>query len=195
MPSNHLILCRLLLLLPSIFPSFRVFSNELALHIRWPKYQSFSFNISPSSEYSGLISFRIDWFDLASPASQLESVNFWQDLKQIRGSCCTLYGLLCTSDVCVVLAGAASRQTHGHRFIIPRIMLASSLLHLAAALWDWSTPTTSPGMCWLHSSLPDGLHEMGFRHHHWCLPASSTVGIELRQYLCLSCNGQRSNKH
>ena len=65
MPSNHLILCRPLLFLPSIFPSIRVFSNESALHIRWPKYWSFSFSISPSKEYSGLISFRIDWFDLA----------------------------------------------------------------------------------------------------------------------------------
>ena len=65
MPSNHLILCRPLLLLPSIFPNIRVSSNESALHIRWPKYWSFSFNISPSNEYSGLISFRMDWFDLA----------------------------------------------------------------------------------------------------------------------------------
>ena len=64
MPSNHLILCHPLLLLLSIFPSIRVFSSELALRIRWLKYQSFSFSISPSSEYSGLISFRIDWFDL-----------------------------------------------------------------------------------------------------------------------------------
>ena len=64
MPSNHLILCRPLLLLPSIFPSIRVFSNESALHIRWPKYWSFSFNISPSNEHPGLISFRIDWLDL-----------------------------------------------------------------------------------------------------------------------------------
>ena len=64
MPSNHLILCCLLLLLPSIFPSIRVFSNESALHIRWPKDWSFSFSISPSSEYSGLISFRMNWFDL-----------------------------------------------------------------------------------------------------------------------------------
>ena len=62
MPSNHLILCRPLLLLPSIFPSIRVFSNESVLRIRWPKYWSFSFSISPSNEYSGLISFRIDWF-------------------------------------------------------------------------------------------------------------------------------------
>ena len=64
MPSNHLILCCPLLLLPSIFPSIRVFSNELDLHIGWPKYWSFSFSISPSNEYSGLISFKINWFDL-----------------------------------------------------------------------------------------------------------------------------------
>ena len=64
MPSNHVILCHPLLLLPSIFPSIRVFSSESALHIRWPKYGSFSFNISPSSEHPGLISFRMDWLDL-----------------------------------------------------------------------------------------------------------------------------------
>ena len=64
MPSNHLILCHPLLLLPSIFPSIRVFSNELVLCVRWPKYWSFSFRISPSKEYLGLISFRIDWFSL-----------------------------------------------------------------------------------------------------------------------------------
>ena len=63
-PSNHLILCCPLLLPPSIFPSIRVFSNESVLHIRWPKYWSFSFSISPSNEHSGLISFKIDWFDL-----------------------------------------------------------------------------------------------------------------------------------
>ena len=65
MPSNHLILCHPLLLLPSIFPSTRVFSNESTLHIRWPKYWSFGFNISPSNEHPGLISFRMDWLDLA----------------------------------------------------------------------------------------------------------------------------------
>ena len=63
MPSNHLILCHPLLLLPSVFPSIRVFSNESAVHIRWPKDWSFSFSTSPSNEYSGLISFRMDWFD------------------------------------------------------------------------------------------------------------------------------------
>ena len=73
MPSNHLILCRPLLLPPSIFPSIRVFSNESALHIRWPKYWSFSFSISPSSEESKLISFRIDWFDLHTVQGTLKS--------------------------------------------------------------------------------------------------------------------------
>ena len=74
MPSNHLIFCHPLLLLPSIFPSIRVFSNESALHIRWPKYWSFSFNISPSNEYSGLISFRVDWFDLLAVQGTLKSL-------------------------------------------------------------------------------------------------------------------------
>ena len=74
MPSSHLILCRPLLLLPSVFPSIRVFSNESALHIRWPKYWSFSFSISPSNEYSGLISFRMDWLDLLAGQGTLKSL-------------------------------------------------------------------------------------------------------------------------
>ena len=73
-PSNHLILCHPLLLLPSIFPSIRVFSNESALCIRWPKYWSFSFNISPSNEHPGLISFRMDWLDLLSVQGTLKSL-------------------------------------------------------------------------------------------------------------------------
>ena len=74
MPSNHLILCRPLLLLPLIFPSIRVFSNESALHIRCPKYWSFSFNISPSNEHAGLISFRMDWLDLLAVQGTLKSL-------------------------------------------------------------------------------------------------------------------------
>ena len=74
MPSNHLILCHPLLLPPSIFPNIRVFSNESAVCIRWPKYWSFSFIISPSSEYLGLISFRIDWFDLLAVQGTLKSL-------------------------------------------------------------------------------------------------------------------------
>ena len=83
MPSNHLILCRPLFFLLSIFPSMRVFSNDSVLHIRWPKYWIFSLSISPSNEYSGLISFRIDWFDPlavrdsqeSSPTPQFKSIN------------------------------------------------------------------------------------------------------------------------
>ena len=74
MPSNHLILCHLLLLPPSNFPRIRVFSNKSVLHIRWPNYWSFSFSISPSSEYSGLISFRMDWLDLLAVEGTLKSL-------------------------------------------------------------------------------------------------------------------------
>ena len=74
MPSNHLILCHPLLPLPSIFPSIRVFSNESAFHIRWPKYWSFSFNISPYNDHTGLISFRMDWLDLLAVQGTLESL-------------------------------------------------------------------------------------------------------------------------
>ena len=74
MPSNHLILCCPLLLLPSFFPSISVFSNESVLHIRWPKYWSFSFKISPSNEYLGLISFRMDWLDLLADQGTLKSL-------------------------------------------------------------------------------------------------------------------------
>ena len=74
MPSNHLILYRPLLLLPSIFPNIRIFSNESAFHIRWPKYWSFSFNISPSNEHLGLISFRMDWLDLLAVQGTLKSL-------------------------------------------------------------------------------------------------------------------------
>ena len=74
MPSNHLILCHPVLLLPSIFPSIRVFSKDSVLHIRWPKYWSFNFSISPSNEYSGLISYRLDWLDLLAVQGTLKSL-------------------------------------------------------------------------------------------------------------------------
>ena len=96
MPSNHLILCHPLLLLPSIFPSIRVVSNESALHIRWPKYWSFNFNISPSNEYSGLISFRMDWLDLLAVQGTLKS------LLQHRSSKASI--LLCSAFFIVQLS-------------------------------------------------------------------------------------------
>ena len=90
MPSNHLILCCPLLLLPSIFPSIRVSSNELALHIRWPKYWSFNFSISPSNEYS-LVSFRIDWFDLLAVQGTLKSLLQHHNLKASVLQCSTFF--------------------------------------------------------------------------------------------------------
>ena len=83
MPSNHLILCCPLLLLPSIFPSIKVFSNESALRIRWPKYWSFSFNISPSNEHPGLISFRMDWLDLLAVQGTLKSLLHYHSSKAL----------------------------------------------------------------------------------------------------------------
>ena len=90
MPSNHLILCRPLLLLPSIFPSIRIVSNESVLHVRWPKYWSFSFNISPSNEHPGLISFRFDWLDLLAIQRTLKSLlqhHSWKASILLHSAC------------------------------------------------------------------------------------------------------------
>ena len=89
MPSNPLILCRPLLLLPSIFPSIRVFSNELALCIRWPEY--WNFNVSPSNEYSGLISFRMDWFDLLAVQGTLKSLPQYHSSKASIFQCSAFF--------------------------------------------------------------------------------------------------------
>ena len=90
MPSNHLILCRPLLLPPSIFPSIRVFSSESVLRIRWPKYGSFSFSVSPSNEYSGLNSFRMDWFDLLE--IRISSYSFTREILEIEFLCSEFLG-------------------------------------------------------------------------------------------------------
>ena len=91
MPSNHLILCHPFLLLPAIFPSIRVFSNQSALHIRWPKYWSFSFNISPTNEYSGMISFRMDWLDLLAVQGTLKSLLQHHSSKALIFQCSAFF--------------------------------------------------------------------------------------------------------
>ena len=93
MPSNHPILCCPLLFLPSMFPSIRIFSSESALRIRWPKYWSFSFSISPSSEYSRLISFRIDWFDFLAVQGTLKSLQQHHNSKASILQCSAFYGI------------------------------------------------------------------------------------------------------
>ena len=118
MPSSPLILCRPLLLLPSIFPSIRVFSNESVLRIKWPKYWSFSFNISPSNEYSGLISFRMDWFDLLAvqgtpkspPIPQLKSINSFGAIANVD-----IYHLvtLCRASEVVPVVKNPPARRHG----------------------------------------------------------------------------------
>ena len=106
MPSNHLILCHPLLLLPSIFPSIRVFSNESALDIRWPKYWRFSFNISPSNEYSGLISFRMDWVDLAVQGT----------LKSLLQNCSSKASILQRSAFFIVQLTSVHDHWKNHSF-------------------------------------------------------------------------------
>ena len=97
MPSNHLILCHPLLLLPSIFPSIRVFSNESLLHVRWPKYWSLSFSISPSNDYSGLISLRMDWLDLLAVQGTLNTLLQHHGSKASILRLCFLYSPTLTS--------------------------------------------------------------------------------------------------
>ena len=108
MPSSHLILCRPLLFLPPIPPSIRVFSNESALHIRWPKYWSFSFNISPSNEHPGLISFRMDWLDLLPVQGTLKS------LLQLHSSKASI--LQCSSFFIVQLSHPYMITGKNHNF-------------------------------------------------------------------------------
>ena len=112
MLSNHLILCRRLILLPSISPSLRVFSNESVLYIRWPKYCSFSFSISPSIEYSGLTSIRMDWLDLPAVRGTLKSFVPTSQLKSINSSAFSfLYSLTLTSIHDYWKTIALTRQT------------------------------------------------------------------------------------
>src|SRR5574340_134209 len=123
MPSNHLILCHLLLLLPSIFPSIRVFSNESVLPIRWPKYWGFSFNISPSNEYSGLISFRVDWFDLLAVQ---ESPKTLKSLLQHHSSQASI--LWCSAFFIVQLSHPY--MTTGKAIALTRLTFVGKLMSL-----------------------------------------------------------------
>ena len=132
-PSNHLILCRPLLLLPSIFPNIRVFSNESALHIRWPKYWSFSFSISPSSEYSGLISFRMDWLYLLAVQETLKS------LLQHHSSKASIFQSSLTSDSGFSLVEVLVAQSYPILYNSMDHSMPASSVHgiLQARILEW----------------------------------------------------------
>ena len=115
MPSNHLILYHPLLFLPLIFPSIRVFSSELALHIRWPKYWSFSFIISPSNEYSGLISSKIDWFDLFAVQGTLKSLLQNHSSKASVLQCLAFF----ITHTQMLISGSASWEPNPRHFLTP----------------------------------------------------------------------------
>ena len=126
MPSNHLILCRPLLLLPLIFPSIRVFSNELALHIKWPEYWSFSLSISPSNEYSGLISFRMDWLDLLAVQETLKEFSPTPQFK-------TNYSLMLSLLSCPTLTSKPDYwKTHSfdYRTFVGKVMSLLSICNI-----------------------------------------------------------------
>ena len=128
MPSNHLILCHPLILLPSIFPSIRVFSNELALHIRWPKFWRFSFSISPSNENSELISFRTDWFDLLVVLETLKSLLQHHDLKASAFQCSAFFMVQLSHPY----------TTTGKTIVLTRRTFISKVMSLLFNMLSWS---------------------------------------------------------
>ena len=130
MLSNHLILHCPLLLLPSIFPSIRVFSNESVLHIRWPKYWSFSFSISPSSEYPGLISFRIDWFDLLTVQGTLKSLLLQHHSSKADASKIHIHILGCSAFFMVQLSHPY--MTTGKTIALTRWTFVSKVMSLCS---------------------------------------------------------------
>ena len=149
MSSNHLIFCHPLLLLPSIFPSIRVFSNELALHIRWPKYWSFSFNIRPSNEHPGLISFRMDWLDLLAVQETLKS------LLQHHSSKPSI--LLCSAFFIVQLSHPY--MTTGKSIALTRQNFVDKVMSLLFNMWSRLVITFLPRskrllISWLQSPPP-----------------------------------------
>ena len=151
MPSNHLIFCRPLLLLPSIFPSIRVFSNESVLRSRWPKYQSFSFSISPCNEYSGLISFKMDWLDLLAVQRTLKS------LLQHHSSKASTLQLSAFSTVHLSHPYMTTRKTITltRQTIVGKVMflLFNMLSRLVMAFLPRSKLLASHCMCIQHLSL------------------------------------------
>ena len=166
MPSNHLILCRPLLLLPLIFPSITVFSNESALHIRWPKYWSFSFNISPTNEHPGLISFRMDWLDLLAVQGTLKS------LLQHHSSKASIFW--CSAFFIVQLSHPCT--TTGKTIALTKWTFVDKAMSLLLNMLSRLVITFLPRskhllISWLHSPCSDfGAQKNKVNHCCYCLP-------------------------
>ena len=175
MQSNHLILCRPLLLLPSIFPSIRVFSNESALHIRWPKDWTFSFSISPSNEYSGLISFRIDWLHLLAVQGTLKSLLQHHSSKSWILQCSAFFMVQLSHPY--MTTGRNIKRSLAQK----RVQMVSGLYHL---LYDFRQITLIPQFLHLYQKCYSRICETNvwkalssahgmqsvlitFHHHHW----------------------------
>ena len=140
MPSNHLILCRPLLLLPSIFPSIRVFSNESAFRMRWPKYWSFSFSISPSNEHTGLISFRMDWLDLLAVQGTLKSLLQHHSSKASIFQCSAFF----TVQLSHPYLSTGKTTTLTRRSFVGKVMSASNRM---AVMSDLGQVSPEPVTC------------------------------------------------
>ena len=158
MPSNHLILCHPLLLLPLIFPSIRVFSNESALHIRWPKYWSFSYSISPSSEHPGLISYRMDWLDLLAVQGTLKSL-WMEDSFYLPGTQCKV--IVPWESPCAMGWGSSPGETR----LIPYMFLCLHQLEMSAlAPWHTSLSSSLKELCFPKSTQPSASGDTNSDH-------------------------------
>ena len=186
MPSNHLILCCPLLLLPSIFPSIRVFSNESALHIRWPKYWSFSFNISPSNEHPGLVSFKMDWWDLLAVQGTLKN------LLQHHSSKASI--LLCSVFFIVQLSHPY--MTTGKTTALTRWTFGDPILYVCCCccLVTKSCPTLrDPMNCSLPGSSIHGISQA--RILEWVAIFFSRGSSWPRDWIHISCFGRQNLYH
>ena len=210
-PSNHLILCHPLLLLPSIFPSIRVFSNESALRIRWPKYWSFSFNISPSKEHPGLISFRMDWVDLLAVQGTLKSLLRHHSSKASILRCSAFFIVQLshphmTSGKTIALTAAAAKSLQSCPTLcdpldgsppgcpVPGILQARTLEWVAISFsnaWKWKVKMKSLSRVQLFSTPWTTAYQappsMGFsRQEYWSgLPLPSPIALTRRAFIFL----------
>ena len=182
MPSNHFILCRPLFLLPSVFPSIRVFSDESALHIRWPKYWSFNFSISPSNESSELIFFRIDWFDLFAVQGTLKSLLQHHSSKasifnenRFQQKPCASYRILIVASW-LIYSGIA--WCGG---LVAKSKLVASLLLFP---WDFPGKNTGVGYHFLQGIFPTQGLKAGLLHCRQTLYQLSYQGIPPNQWTC-----------